>query len=1252
MKNHTFLMVAVLAIIMAGKAEAQVTEAPQKPAQHLITLVTDAATLVHSKGEAAFDNFRVPGSRWRQGETYIFVLDPEGNMIVHTDPGLEGKNQLDLKDVNGKPIIRGLLAAATTFKDKPEGWYHYQWAVPGGLLPRWKSSYVQLVQAPSGKKYVVGCGDYNDSMEREFVVDMVNNAVGQVEQNGRASFPLFYDLSGPFRAKDAYIFIIDPTGVELMNPGTPSIVGRNVMEYKDALGKYLIRDMLLLVQQEGSGWIDYLWPKAGESAPSLKSSYVRRAQLGDQWVLVGCGVYLPDAPKGIPKVEKMTAPELMTLVREAAVIFEKRGEKAFPEFRKEGTKWFHDDTYFFVWTMDGTRYFHAANPEGEGENMAESKDVLGRPLGKMFMETGASAAGEGWVHYMYPEPGDIFPAWKSSFVKRVKFPSGKQYIVGCGIYNMQMDKAFIEDVVNRAAGLVAAQGEAAFGQLRDKTGPFVFMDTYIFLDNLQGVELVNAAQPSLEGKNLIDERDAKGKYLMREYLDAAVKNGSAWVDYYWYRPGSNEIAQKHAFVKAVKHGGTTYVLGAGLYEPEGQGPGTVPLKQIKPVPTAQYEYPETRELVQLVGDAADLLRAKGEAAFDDFSVKGSHWQEGEDYIFVLDPEGNMLVHPDPGLKGKNQLELKDVNGKPIIRGLLATATTFEDKPEGWYHYQWPAPGGLFPRWKSSYVKSVQAPSGKQYIVGSGVYNDRMERAFVADLVLNAVREIEQRGKSAFPLFHDPAGPYIAKDAYIFVFDMNALEFVNPAFPNMEGTILMDEKDTNGKFFVREMIQIAQTQGAGWVEYTFPKPGESVPTQKSAYVHAARLGNQDVVVGCGVYLADAPKEPMPAAKMTASEMVSLVRDGAALLEEQGEKAYPELRQKGSRWLRDDTYFFVMDMNGLNVFHGANPAAERRDDRNLKDVYGRPLVEMMLDAGSTSFGEGWVHYMYPEPGKLFPAWKSSYMKRVTYPSGEQYIAGCGIYNMQMDKAFIEDLVNRAAALVSDQGKAAFDRLRDKKGPFVFMDTYVFVISPDGTELVNGGLPSLEGKNLIEMRDLRGRTVIRNEIEAAMSEGSAWQEFYWYLPGDNIPALKQTFVRKVEHNGEIFIVGSGLYEDSAAGMKKQEAWKTSWDSIEPEKMTDKLGRQTVFGQNSNLARVTAMAGAVAARHHHVSEEFFWVVSGSARMTFDDREELVKAGEMMVIPPNVPHSIVMLEETVFIDFFAPLREDWLRGEDQYLRK
>lgn len=550
-----------------SRADDQAIE--HRDTRELVALVNSAAALVQAKGERAFPEFRFPDSRWRHGDTYVFVMDLKGNMLVHPDPTMEGENEMDLKDVNGKPIVRGLIDAATTVPDKPEGWYHYEWPVPNEILPRWKSSFVRLVTAPSGKKYVVGSGMYDDRMERAFVVDMVKGAVAQIDRKGKAAFPLFRDPKGPFMAKDAYIFVIDPSGVAVVNPGFPYLEGRNLLSWKDTQGKEPIREMVERVRARGSGWIDYMWPKPGESLATQKSAYVSKANLEGHWVVVGCGVYLANAPKtAIPGGKKMTAREVMTLVRKASAVLHKEGDKAYPEFLQKGTKWFHDDTYLFVWKTDGTVVLYAADPGREGLNDANLTDVLGRPFGKMFLEVANSPAGEGWVHYMYPKPGDIFPSWKSTFVKRVTFPSGEQYIVGCGISNMQTDAAFIEDLVNRASALVAQRGPAAFRELRDRTGPFDFMDAYVFVDTPDGNVLVNAGQPSLEGKNVMKLRDVNGTLAAQEYITSAMKNGSAWAEYFWYRPGDNTPVPKRTFVRKVQFGSDTYIVGSGYYSGE------------------------------------------------------------------------------------------------------------------------------------------------------------------------------------------------------------------------------------------------------------------------------------------------------------------------------------------------------------------------------------------------------------------------------------------------------------------------------------------------------------------------------------------------------------------------------------------------------------------------------------------------------------------------------------------------------------
>jgi hypothetical protein len=258
--------------------------------------------------------------------------------------------------------------------------------------------------------------------------------------------------------------------------------------------------------------------------------------------------------------------ELSDFVRNAAHLIEQEGESAFPRFREAGSEWFRDDRYVFVWGLDGMRYVYPPDPSGEGKNMRHLTDVKGKPIGEWFIAKAAGPEGGGWVHYQWPRPGEIFPVWKSTYVQRAAAPSGNAYLVGGGRYNMPLEPAFVVALVDEAARMLSALGNQGFSRLKDETGEFVFMDTYVFVLALDGTEYVNPAFPSLEGRNLLDYKDAAGNVLVREMIEQTEDTGSAWVDYYWPRPGSAEPVKKRAYVRRVEIGGETMLVGAGLYE--------------------------------------------------------------------------------------------------------------------------------------------------------------------------------------------------------------------------------------------------------------------------------------------------------------------------------------------------------------------------------------------------------------------------------------------------------------------------------------------------------------------------------------------------------------------------------------------------------------------------------------------------------------------------------------------------------------
>jgi quercetin dioxygenase-like cupin family protein len=109
--------------------------------------------------------------------------------------------------------------------------------------------------------------------------------------------------------------------------------------------------------------------------------------------------------------------------------------------------------------------------------------------------------------------------------------------------------------------------------------------------------------------------------------------------------------------------------------------------------------------------------------------------------------------------------------------------------------------------------------------------------------------------------------------------------------------------------------------------------------------------------------------------------------------------------------------------------------------------------------------------------------------------------------------------------------------------------------------------------------------------------------------------------------------------------------WAEIEEEKLNDKITRKLAVGQNEMIGRLRLEKGAVVPPHKHVSEQITMVMSGALKFTIGGKDITVRAGEVLVIPPNVVHSAVALEDSDDIDSFSPLREDWLSGDDAYLK-
>jgi quercetin dioxygenase-like cupin family protein len=111
-------------------------------------------------------------------------------------------------------------------------------------------------------------------------------------------------------------------------------------------------------------------------------------------------------------------------------------------------------------------------------------------------------------------------------------------------------------------------------------------------------------------------------------------------------------------------------------------------------------------------------------------------------------------------------------------------------------------------------------------------------------------------------------------------------------------------------------------------------------------------------------------------------------------------------------------------------------------------------------------------------------------------------------------------------------------------------------------------------------------------------------------------------------------------------------SWDDIPEEQVTEELGRKLVWGKKVMLARISLKKGCIVPSHRHESEQASFVLSGSLEFALPGKKVKVEKGQVLVVPSDVEHSALAVEETITLDIFSPIREDWLTGQDSYLRK
>lgn len=226
--------------------------------------------------------------RFNQDRGYYFMTRLDGVEMLFADhPEMEGKNLLEIRDTQGKYVIRDMIEIINT---KGEGFYHYTWTRPksvGNDHPK-----IAFIKKFEPFDWLIGTGIYLEDID-EF------NQQALLEEIGKLRFGL---------NKEGYFFVVSYDGVTLMNSTQPEIIGKNFWDMSDHNGVKVIQEERKASENPDGGFIYYSWNKPSTGKISPKVSFVKGMPEW-QW-MVGTGVYLDDIETTINEMKDELFEEL------------------------------------------------------------------------------------------------------------------------------------------------------------------------------------------------------------------------------------------------------------------------------------------------------------------------------------------------------------------------------------------------------------------------------------------------------------------------------------------------------------------------------------------------------------------------------------------------------------------------------------------------------------------------------------------------------------------------------------------------------------------------------------------------------------------------------------------------------------------------------------------------------------------------------------------------------------------------------
>ena len=427
------------------------------------------------------------------------------------------------------------------------------------------------------------------------------------------------------------------------------------------------------------------------------------------------------------------------------------------------------------------------------------------------------------------------------------------------------------------------------------------------------------------------------------------------------------------------------------------GPGASVAADEAPSPSMAPMEGQTsaEEMTSFLDEARDSLLENGKIeGLKAISDPHGEFVRGELYVFAYDFNGTLLAHPYlPQLVGRNNLDLVDPNGVPMIQNLMAVA----ERGRGFIYNIYPNPAaGNVDELKLVGVQKVD----DDLWIGSGIYISAepprfslQDRESLRNFVDEAVNySIENGRPKALAAFNDPGGEFVEEGLYIFAYDFNGTALALPFQPDIVGEDRIDLEDANGVAFVRDFISLARG-GAGESYYIYPNPENEMAEE----LKLSRVAKVDGTwfLGAGIYSSrskdDNLSEKKPADRI---ELQGFVREAASHALVAGrERAAADFMDTEGPWVRGDVYIFAQDFNGTALVLPYLPSEVGTYRLDIQDEEGAFINRDMRSIALAAEGGGFYEYRWKNPVTNETMDKVSYVMKVD----ETWWLGAGIYEL---------------------------------------------------------------------------------------------------------------------------------------------------------------------------------------------------------------------------------------------------------------